>query len=160
MRAVYGYYFLPLLVSTAIFAAAIWRPVTVFQTGAQLPVTVGLLALTTIIGGMLEMRRLSPLRTLSALVIHGTVIIFVFARFYQMSGFAQTEAGQFPSYHEAIYFSVVTWTTLGYGDLAPSAEARALAASQALLGYIFLGLLVGTAGELLKQTRQAQEQAK
>ena len=157
MRAIYGYYFLPLLVSVAIFVAAIWRPVTIFQTGAQLPITVGLLALITIIGGMLEMRRMSPLRTLAALVIHGTTIIFVFARLYQMIGFAQTEPGQFPSYQEAVYFSVVTWTTLGYGDLAPSAEARALAASQALLGYIFLGLLVGTAGELLKQTREAQK---
>ena len=39
-----------------------------------------------------------------------------------------------------IYFSVITWTTTGYGDLTPSPDSRLFAASEALLGYIFMGL--------------------
>ncbi len=40
----------------------------------------------------------------------------------------------------ATYFSIVTWTTLGYGDIQPSEESRGWAASEALLGYIFMAL--------------------
>ncbi len=43
---------------------------------------------------------------------------------------------------ETIYFSIVTWTTLGCGDFAPSEKARLLAAIEALVGYIHLGILV------------------
>ena len=48
----------------------------------------------------------------------------------------------------AVYFSTVTFTTLGYGDYRPSPDARPVAALQAVLGYIYLGLLVATAGKL------------
>ena len=45
---------------------------------------------------------------------------------------------------ETLYFSIVTWTTLGYGDFRPTPAARIFAGAQALLGYIYMGLLVGT----------------
>ena len=42
-----------------------------------------------------------------------------------------------------LYFSVVTMTTLGYGDITPATTAtRLLAATQALLGQIYLVVLV------------------
>jgi ion channel len=50
-----------------------------------------------------------------------------------------------------LYFSIVTWTTLGYGDIRPSLEARVVAASEALLGYIWMGLFIGTLATLFKQ---------
>jgi len=40
------------------------------------------------------------------------------------------------------YFSVVTFTTLGYGDLSPIGAMKALAALEALFGAITLGFLV------------------
>ena len=43
---------------------------------------------------------------------------------------------------EALYFSVVTWTTLGYGDFHPSLESRNWAAFEAVIGYVFMGILV------------------
>ncbi len=43
----------------------------------------------------------------------------------------------------AIYFSVVTWTTLGYGDFRPIDELKIWVMVEALMGYIFMGLLVG-----------------
>lgn len=45
----------------------------------------------------------------------------------------------------ALYFSTVTFTTLGYGDLQPVPHMRVLAGFEAVVGYIFLGFLVGTA---------------
>src|ERR1051325_651698 len=40
-----------------------------------------------------------------------------------------------------LYFSVVTWTTLGYRDLRPSSDvSKVFAASEAIFGYAFMGL--------------------
>lgn len=38
------------------------------------------------------------------------------------------------------YFAVITWTTVGYGDVTPTAEARLYAAAESLMGYVFMGL--------------------
>jgi hypothetical protein len=44
---------------------------------------------------------------------------------------------------DALYFSFVTLTTLGYGDIAPAHPlTRALATTEALIGQIFLAVFV------------------
>lgn len=42
-------------------------------------------------------------------------------------------------YYEALYFSVVTITTLGYGDFTPLGLSRLLSATEALVGLFFVG---------------------
>ena len=37
----------------------------------------------------------------------------------------------------------MTFSTLGYGDFRPSPDARLMAAAQALLGTIHIGMIVG-----------------
>ena len=50
-----------------------------------------------------------------------------------------------PVYWDMVYFSFVTLTTLGYGDIAPAAPvARALAYSEALAGQLFIAIFIGT----------------
>lgn len=45
---------------------------------------------------------------------------------------------------DAIYFSVITWTTLGYGDFHPgSDQVKIFVMLEALLGYIYMSVLVG-----------------
>jgi voltage-gated potassium channel Kch len=46
-------------------------------------------------------------------------------------------------FYPFIYFSLVTMTTVGYGDMSPvSAEARTLATMEAIVGQIYLTILV------------------
>lgn len=43
----------------------------------------------------------------------------------------------------SFYFSVVTWTTLGYGDFKPIPDMKPFVMAEALLGYLFMAMLVG-----------------
>lgn len=86
----------------------------------------------------------------TAILFNGavTILIFMFAHSFYGIVYAgplpdQTEIAR--DYANVAYFSVVTFTTLGYGDFQPSEPARLLAALEAMLGYVYLGLLVGAA---------------
>jgi voltage-gated potassium channel len=50
-----------------------------------------------------------------------------------------------PLFWDMIYFSFVTLTTLGYGDITPAEPvARALAYTEAIVGQLFIAILIGT----------------
>ncbi|WP_461863073.1 potassium channel family protein, partial [Thermococcus sp.] len=42
----------------------------------------------------------------------------------------------------ALYYSLVTFTTLGYGDMHPTGWLKALSAIEALTGAVFMALIV------------------
>lgn len=46
------------------------------------------------------------------------------------------------SFSDALYFSVVTETTLGYGDISPKGISRFLVCGQVLLGLVLAGVVV------------------
>ena len=46
----------------------------------------------------------------------------------------------------SLYFSIVTFTTLGYGDIYPKPAFRLLASTEAILGILFIGLFLFTMG--------------
>ncbi len=72
-------------------------------------------------------------------------IIGYFALVYQSFGIIDTSTNEVikKDWFEAFYFSVVTWTTLGFGDYKPTPEMKPWVMVEALLGYIFMALLVG-----------------
>lgn len=92
---------------------------------------------------------IGPKRAILALTLQGMAIILVFAAVYR--GYGLVNAPRIMEWYEAIYFSIVTWTTLGYGDLSPRNGLQLLAAFQAGLGYVFLGLIVGMLVNLLSR---------
>lgn len=57
-----------------------------------------------------------------------------------------------------VYFSAVTFSTLGFGDFRPAAAARIWAALQAIYGNVHLGLIVGAIYLLLDKRPRAEEE--
>jgi len=48
-------------------------------------------------------------------------------------------ATQFSSFSESVYFSMVTFTTLGYGDISLSSDWRLLSGLEAINGIMLIG---------------------
>lgn len=70
---------------------------------------------------------------------------------------ARGAIGRFPALS---YYSLVTMTTLGYGDIIPiTSLARNLAASQAVIGQLYVAILIAFLVGLLISQRQEGAQA-
>jgi hypothetical protein len=49
-----------------------------------------------------------------------------------------------------LYLSMITWSTIGYGDVVPSDRARFWAASEGILGYFIMVLFIAALTNLWK----------
>ena len=78
-----------------------------------------------------------PLRVVSAAVL----AILLFAVLYCYAPLCFND-GAMKSFSDALYFSGVSFTTIGYGDIAPLGFARVLAVSEGLLGIVLSSALV------------------
>ena len=97
-------------------------------------------------------RRHAILNSVGPLLLPALVATFIvllmlgYALIYwpQMPGsFNVDEKARTPAWIEAIYFSGITLTTLGYGDIAPRSTAmRLVALSEASAGFAFISLAV------------------
>jgi len=75
-------------------------------------------------------------------LIFSTIVIY--ARAYYFDGIADCASkAACKDMWSAFYFSVATWTTLGYGDLSPKKEFYMTAASEAMLGYVGMSIVIG-----------------
>lgn len=79
------------------------------------------------------------------------IIIALFGSFYFMLSFTNTHSiiyngapveQNIGGLFDSVYFSFITATTLGYGDIAPQGFAKILAAIEAVLGLIMFGFLI------------------
>lgn len=60
-----------------------------------------------------------------------------------------------------LYYSVVTITTLGYGDIVPkNSAAQVLAAIESILGVVFIGLFLNALSQQLSRTVSEEEKSK
>ncbi|MFC1805503.1 pentapeptide repeat-containing protein [Planctomycetota bacterium] len=88
-------------------------------------------------------------------LLAGLVVILFFGMlFWSVSGIAPNgdEATAYsPDLAECLYFSIVTFTTLGYGDFAPKPNFRLLAGIEALLGAALIAVfIVGLARKYMR----------
>jgi voltage-gated potassium channel len=142
--------FVPLIVLGTATAAAV-------RDNDAADIRVGMTALTTFL--LLAVlfaivRRLSTHLTISWPTILGALCVYlvfgmVFASTYALAG---------PLQDGLLYFSLVTLTTVGFGDLTMRADVtRIMSAMEALLGQIYLitavGLLIGNLGRARRPGR-------
>lgn len=79
-----------------------------------------------------------PLRSVAAFF----VTIFAFGGGFYFCDLRGPDGPIRYDYLKSLYFSVVTFTSLGYGDVTPRGFARFLAGSEALLGVFLISLFV------------------
>lgn len=68
--------------------------------------------------------------------------------------------GAFPTLEAALYFSLVSYTTLGFGDVLLPQEWRLLAGMIAASGLINIGLFTAILVETLRQLRIGQSESR
>lgn len=90
--------------------------------------------------------RMTTLVFLAILFAH-TVQLYLWAGIFWL-------IGAIPTFSEAIYFSLVTYTTLGYGDIVLGTQFRIFGAMESITGVLMFGIttafLVGYFGELMR----------
>lgn len=59
---------------------------------------------------------------------------------------------------DSLYFSYVAFTTVGFGDIQPAGVCKAVAAFEAIIGYISLGILVAVSLEAARRSRFREEE--
>jgi hypothetical protein len=95
--------------------------------------------------------QIDALRLVCDTMISSVFMIMVFAALYKNIGLISNAEEVKPNALDAIYFSSVTFSTLGYGDFAPHPSLRIVAAIQALLGNLHLGMIVGATFAAIKR---------
>ena len=79
-------------------------------------------------------------RSLSRWGAWTVVLAIAFAAAY---GMVDVDFGDYPTELSPLYYSVVTLTTLGYGDVLPASQAaQVLVIAQVVIGYVMLGGLL------------------
>lgn len=87
----------------------------------------------------------TPTFRLYFVVFFGAIIVFglIYSFLPSNHGWAPQERQNFWSHiWEGLYFSVVTITSLGYGDLQPRGFSRILAGIEVVLGLTLIGLMI------------------
>ncbi len=117
---------------------------------------------------------LAPLASLLAMVRERTIgftslmitvffmmlhYIFLFACFYMLFGTVEGSNRQaITGLWENIYFSVVTFTTLGYGNFVPAnTAAEVIAALEAIVGFAVFAFLIGVTSAVAFQGESSEK---
>lgn len=94
---------------------------------------------------------ISPRRTL---FLSTTVIVLIAIHLIEACAWALAFLwlGEFEGFVDALYFSVITATTLGYGDITLSATWRLLSVFEAMTGLLLFGASTACLFQLMTKT--------
>jgi len=91
-----------------------------------------------------EVRRVFDVFKISVQALSAIFLVILnYTEVYKYLGIIDPNGSLTKKPASCLYFSIVTYTTLGYGDYRPSERAQLFAASESLLGYVLLGVFVG-----------------
>lgn len=78
----------------------------------------------------------------------GTMLfsIIIFANIYFKEGLYISGVITNIDFWDALYFSITTWTTLGYGDFSPTPACRLITSIEAILGYYAMAIFIVLSG--------------
>ncbi|HIP33755.1 MAG TPA: two pore domain potassium channel family protein [Bacteroidia bacterium] len=83
--------------------------------------------------------------------IYPVTFIFLFASFYR-SSYALFNVTITTSWFDSLYFSIVTWTTLGYGDYQPNNfDTKLITSLEGFIGYLFSGIIIAMVFNAMKK---------
>lgn len=88
-----------------------------------------------------RLRQIDPLSPRGAAFTLGTVLAIIMLHGLEIWAFALTylALGAIPSVEDALYYSTISYSTVGYNDTHIAAEWRLLGAFESILGMILLG---------------------
>ncbi len=92
---------------------------------------------------VLERMSMRSVLLLAALVVFGSACIYDILPAVGQGGLLQARGTV--HFLDALYFSVVTFTSLGYGDVIPVGASRLVACAEVILGLTLFGLAVAKA---------------
>ena len=87
-------------------------------------------------------------RSMSRVAVFGFAIMCFYGMIYSIWKGLLNYSGSANTWFTSFYFSIETFTTLGFGDVKPTSIAgELLASSEVIIGYITLGLLLAVLAE-------------
>jgi hypothetical protein len=102
--------------------------------------TVGLIALTHSVSHVTDRLRLDGRRNRIVAMIATVLGLFaVLTVEVWLWAAAHLGLGNVADFHSALYFSTVTFSTVGYGDVVPTHEWRLFSALEGINGFLLIG---------------------
>ena len=95
---------------------------------------------------------------ISTLISDLLLFILWFAVSYRLAGVSYSDGQMVDSIFACIYFSTITITTLGYGDILPASDiSYALVSIEALLGFLYFAFVIGLVSSLTYRRLRSNE---
>lgn len=128
-----------------VFLFLLFRDINGLNSHLTIIYALGLFIIYMAVGSSYLLRKdvVAPVRLVYASVWITVSMPVIFTLPYSALGFQQECISGVSDPWDILYFSYVSFTTLGYGDLKPLGICRAVAAFQAVVGYLSLGGFVG-----------------
>ena len=152
--------------NAVIFWVLVWVLYTIFPASKALQIT-SMLSLIPcqllILSALLRFIYKAPVIDMNVLLASVTIYILLAALFSPLyntiealspGSFVDNSLGQPVQWQQILYFSFVTFTTTGYGDILPiNPWARSLATLEAMCGVLYVALLMGRLVGIYSQER-------
>ncbi|HEX3382765.1 MAG TPA: ion channel [Paraburkholderia sp.] len=118
---------------------------------------VTMFALATLV--LVTSRRMYLVVQLTALGALLCVAVWTYSDIYMRLGIVEGASNVVHDRESCLYFSIITFTTVGYGDYHPTLDGRMVAATEALTGYVFFGVFISMISTYVAMNRDRRRES-